>query len=124
MVPGTEGDPVWACMHPTVEEPGPAEVVEPWPDVPDVAVQDVPADPGEVAETCGGQVSGTCADKALSCHCCPVGGISPTENCLCSTTCQSDANCLDPARPKCKQVAPGYAGFCAPEMFDCCWTCA
>ncbi len=92
--------------------------VEPSPDVP---LQDTSADTGPV---CGNQVSGSCSDADLSCSCCPAGGASAMENCICSMPCTADDDCPDASRPKCKQVAPGQTGFCAPALFGCCWTCA
>jgi hypothetical protein len=71
---------------------------------------------------CSDQAWGVCADAALACQCCPNGG--PSQHCLCSTTCKADAECTDPARPKCQQPSGGSAGFCAPADFACCWTCA
>ena len=69
---------------------------------------------------CGGMISGTCTG-GLGCQCCPAGG--PTQNCVCSTTCTTDAECTDPARPDCNTPTFGGPGFCAARDFRCCWEC-
>ncbi len=65
--------------------------------------------------------SGFCAGGGLSCECCPAGG--PRSNCLCTTTCTTDEDCTDPARPRCNrdELNPGSTGICTPTDFVCAW---
>lgn len=87
------------------------------------AAQDAgPTDSGprpDVGPLCEGMVRGECTGAGVACECCPAGG--PLERCLCTTTCTSDADCTDPARPDCNQPAPGESGICAPVGFMCAW---
>lgn len=69
---------------------------------------------------CEGMTVGVCGG-ALECTCCPAGG--PTQNCVCSTRCASDADCTDAARPVCNRPTFGGMGFCAARDFRCCWEC-
>jgi len=85
----------------------------------DSAVADSGSDAGPA---CGGHVRGTCGASGVSCECCAAGG--PAENCLCTTTCTSDADCTDSTRPHCEQPSAGAAGFCTDAAtFSCCWFC-
>jgi|SRR5215831_10588494 len=71
-------------------------------------------------EACQGTMAGVCTG-GLTCDCCPAGG--PLQHCLCSTSCASDAECSDPARPHCERAPQAPTGFCTPAGFQCCWLC-
>jgi hypothetical protein len=75
--------------------------------------------------TCGNMEAGTCSASAESCQCCPIGGVSTAQHCLCTTTCHSDTDCTDLARPHCEHQNgdPQAVGFCTPNQFGCCWVC-
>ncbi|MCB9556892.1 MAG: hypothetical protein H6707_12370 [Deltaproteobacteria bacterium] len=70
---------------------------------------------------CGtGDCGGPCAD-GLNCLGCRSGESG--HHSLCTTGCRSDADCLDPARPRCNQPQPDQPGLCTPKAFGCCWFC-
>jgi hypothetical protein len=76
--------------------------------------------PGDADLICGGHMSGWCPAFNAGCECCPAGG--PLNNCLCTTTCESNSDCTDPARPVCNQSS-GRTGMCTDAEFVCCWKC-
>jgi len=85
-------------------------------DAGDVDAADVDAGP-----LCGGNAPGSCAlVPGTSCLSCPAGG--PVENYLCTTACNTDANCADAARPRCNRPSePGAGGICTSAEFSCAW---
>jgi len=70
---------------------------------------------------CGGNAPGSCAlVPGTSCLSCPAGG--PVENYLCTTACNTDANCTDAARPRCNRPSTsGTGGICTSAEFSCAW---
>lgn len=69
---------------------------------------------------CGGFTTGACG-AGTTCECCPAGG--PLDRCVCTTTCTTDGDCTDVARPVC-EIPPGStSGFCRASTFNCCWLC-
>jgi hypothetical protein len=70
-----------------------------------------------VSECAFNDPDGICGPLGLSCECCGVGG--PQIRCLCTTSCESDSDCPDPARPFCS-LAEGTPGICTPVDFGCC----
>lgn len=82
---------------------------------------DVDAGRTDAGPACMMGMVGAC-DPSLMCLCCPAGG--PAQNCLCTTRCSTDADCMDAARPLCNR--PGGAGgappgICTPTDFPCAW---
>lgn len=76
---------------------------------------------GNVADTgpkCEGHAPGSCPE-GLNCLSCPAGG--PSSNYVCSTTCKSNAECTDPARPKCNMALGAEEGICTANDFACLW---
>lgn len=67
---------------------------------------------------CEGHTSGPCPE-GLSCVSCPAGG--PSNNYVCSTPCTSNAQCTDPARPKCNMPLGAEEGICTANEFACLW---
>ena len=81
------------------------------------------AGPGVDAGMCLSGTSGTVCAGGTTCECCPAGG--PSEHCLCTTRCSTDADCTDPVRPDCNRASGGaggsMTGICAPAGFVCRW---
>jgi len=77
------------------------------------------SDSGGDAGSCTGTAD-VCSDSKLTCQCCPAGG--PAVHCTCSTTCTTDGDCKDAARPKCNHEGTN-PGFCTTTDFVCCWAC-
>jgi len=73
----------------------------------------------DAGNLCGPQDMGPCTDANLDCLCCPAGG--PAENCLCTTTCLTDGDCTDAARPHCNQADPSSQGICTAVSYGCAW---
>lgn len=121
-VPGPDVGPGAADLGPPADA-GPApDDATPAGDLGPAPTDTGPApDVGPSMDECGGMMTGACATPGLECQCCPAGG--PTQACLCSTPCASDAECTDPARPVCNTPRAGGSGFCAPRDFRCCWEC-
>ena len=83
-----------------------------------------PSDAGEPVDLgplCEGNTFGACTETGTGCECCPAGG--PLSNCLCTTTCTTDADCPEPSRPLCNKdmLNPGATGICTPNDFVCAW---
>ena len=82
----------------------------------------VDSTPVEAGKVCGDtEPKGTCPDGGLSCQCCPAGGAA--QHCICTTSCFTDLDCKDSARPKCEKESVGVKGFCKPLSLTCCWLC-
>jgi hypothetical protein len=58
---------------------------------------------------------------ATTCRCCPAGG--PAQYCSCTSSCTSNADCRDPARPTCDVNGASGDGICRGASFTCCWNC-
>ena len=57
----------------------------------------------------------------LECLCC--GSIGPAPICLCSSACNSGADCTRSGLPECNKPGPDSAGICTPVDYNCCWFC-
>jgi len=81
---------------------------------------DAPLPPGvDAGPMCSESVMGWCTG-GLTCLGCPAGPIM--DHYLCTTSCASNADCTDPARPTCSMdMFGGGAGLCVPTGFGCAW---
>lgn len=85
------------------------------------STSDAPIDTAvDAGPKCEGKAPGYCPGT-LTCLSCPAGG--PASNYLCTTSCKSNAQCTDPARPKCNMPSTGTteSGICTPNDFSCLW---
>ena len=75
----------------------------------------------DAGPACGPSEPGSCADATTSCLSCPAGG--PSNHFLCTTACNTDTNCTDPARPHCNRdtTSAGGGGICTTLDFGCAW---
>ncbi|HEY5374336.1 MAG TPA: hypothetical protein VIK01_11665 [Polyangiaceae bacterium] len=75
---------------------------------------------GGMTNSCTPQAS--CAGNT-TCDCCL--GPGPTQHCLCTTNCTTDADCIRmaPARPSCDLNPSNGIGICRDASFACCWGC-
>lgn len=74
--------------------------------------------PADTGPKCEGHSPGSC-EPGLSCVSCPAGG--PSNNYVCSTSCKSNAQCTDSARPKCNMPLGAEEGICTANDFPCLW---
>ena len=87
--------------------------------LPDLGFRDVGPDtnPPDAGPLCSPTMMGSCP-AGLSCLTCPTGPI--TDTFLCTTSCTSNAECIDPARPVCAiDLMTPRASFCVPPTLTC-----
>ncbi len=73
----------------------------------------------DAGDLCGPQDVGPCLETNLDCLCCPAGG--PMNNCLCTTSCQTDGDCTAVDRPHCNQPDAASQGICTALDYACAW---